>query len=77
MKTQRQLINEAAKSKGISIKKLCEDLNFNYASFRSEVSRTNFPAKKVLLISEYLDVDLKTLIKAPLEKPVRQNKGDK
>lgn len=75
MKTQRQLINEALKSKSISVKKMCEDLDIHYGTYRSCVSRMRLTGDNCLLISEYLDIDLKTLMKAPAEKAKKKDEA--
>lgn len=76
MKTQRDLIKEACKTKNITVKKMCEDINLNYKTYRSKIAYFKLTGKKCLLISEYLDIDLKTLMTAPLDKPIKSKKKD-
>lgn len=68
MKTQRELIKEALKLKNKTAKQMCEDLGFNYRSYKSRVGNFKFTVQKSILISEYLDIDLKDLIISPLDK---------
>lgn len=76
IKTQRLLIKEACQSKGITIKRLCDDLNLSYNAFKANIRTQYLGRKNVKRISEYLDLDLVELMNAPLDNPKYESDGN-
>lgn len=77
--TQRLLIKDGCSRKGITMKTMCNDLDFNYEGFYTNLGRNRLTSTRVLKIVDYLDLDLRTLMDAPIEKDlkkkVRKNNG--
>lgn len=74
MKSQKTLIEEGLINKGISVKEMCDELDLKLKSFTDTWHRAKFSAKTSVLISDYLNIDLRTLILSPVDKP-RKVKG--
>lgn len=74
MKTQKTLIEEGLLKKGISIAEMCEDLDFKLKSFTDSWHRDKFSAIRCVMISDYLNIDLRTLILSPVDKPRQPRK---
>lgn len=70
MKTQRELVNAACKNKGITVKKMCDDLGINYDTYKSSIRRNPLGGQRYLAIAKYLDLDLMELMSAPFDKPL-------
>lgn len=66
MKSQKDLIYEACEAKGISVSRMCQDLNINYGTFRIAITQRKLSADMVLKTCKYLDIDALTLLEAPV-----------
>lgn len=72
--TQRQLIKQALVQKNITAKKMCEDLGLNYMSYATGIRRKPLMGSTYVAISDYLNIDLRTLMTAPFDKPIKETK---
>lgn len=68
MKTQREIIKDACTRKNITMRIMCDDLNINYASFKSSIRRARLNSQTAMKISKYLDIGIFELISAPIKK---------
>lgn len=56
------IIKNKCKDKGITIKKMCNDLDINVKSFQTNAKRCNINAKNLAKIAKYLNIDIFLLI---------------
>lgn len=68
MNYQDELIYEACTNKNIKLKIVCEDLNLNYESIRTALKRSKLKADVLYDIAEYLDINIKDLMKSKVKK---------
>ena len=62
--------------KGITIKKMCEDLNFNYPAFRSNYRRNKLSRDHLYKLINYLNADFTLLMTLPLSSDLKKERKD-
>lgn len=60
--------------KGITIKKMCEDLDFNYQAFRSNYRRNRLNRDHLFKLINYLNADFTLLMTLPLSSELKKRK---